>query len=238
MLIEVSETNRLDGREAIFENGAKRICIDHHVSSRALYDYNLIDTHAAATAEIVYDLLEEQGTDIDAQIAEAVYVGLVTDTGRFQFSNTTPRSHQIAAELLERGVQPNKVSTEIYHSMRLEKLYLENAVMSTTISVKDGRGLIAHLTQAMLEESGALEEETEGLAEKLRSFRGVEVSVFLRETEDGRTKASMRSKNEYDVAALAGKFGGGGHIRAAGFTSTEPLAQIEQQILRVLNDTL
>jgi phosphoesterase RecJ-like protein len=238
LLIDVSETSRLAGREVIFDHGGKSICIDHHVSSKPIYDYNLIDTLAAAVAEITYDLLEELGTDIDEQIATAIYVGLVTDTGRFQFSNTTPRSHQIAAELLELGVQPNRVSTEIYHSMRLEKLYLENSVMNTTISIKDGRALIAHLTQAMLEESGALEEETEGLAEKLRSFRGVEVSVFLRETEDGRTKASMRSKDDYDVAALAQRFGGGGHIRAAGFTSTEPVGEIEQQIVKILSETL
>jgi phosphoesterase RecJ-like protein len=214
------------------------MCIDHHVSSKALYDYNLIDVKAAAVAEVAYDLLEAFGTDIGERIAEAIYVGLVTDTGRFQFANTTPRSHQIAAELLEFGVQPNKVSTEIYHSMRLEKLYLENSVMSTTIPVKGGKALIAHLTQTMLEESGAMEEETEGLAEKLRSFRGVEVSVFLRETEDGRTKASMRSKDIYDVSALAQRFGGGGHVRAAGFTSAEPIDQVEQQIFQILNDTL
>ncbi|MDR0817291.1 MAG: 30S ribosome-binding factor RbfA [Clostridiales Family XIII bacterium] len=238
ILIDVSETNRLAGRDVIFERGRKSMCIDHHVSSKPIYDYNLIDTLAAAVAEVTYDLLDELGTDIGEQIATAIYVGLVTDTGRFQFANTTPRSHQIAAELLDLGVQPNRVSTEIYHSMRLEKLYLENSVMNTTISVRDGRALIAHLTQAMLEESGALEEETEGLAEKLRSFRGVEVSVFLRETADGRTKASMRSKDEYDVAALAQRFGGGGHVRAAGFTSAEPLKQIEQQILSILTETL
>jgi phosphoesterase RecJ-like protein len=238
LLIDVGETSRLDGRDEIFKNGRKSVCIDHHVSSKPIYDYNLIDTLAAATAEIVYDLLDELAAEIDVHIAEAIYVGLVTDTGRFQFANTTPRSHNIAAELLELGVIPNKVSTEIYHSMRLEKLYLENAVMNTTVSIKGGRALMAHLTRAMLKESGALEEETEGLAEKLRSFRGVEVSVFLRETEDGRTKASMRSKDDYDVAALAQRFGGGGHIRAAGFTSAEPLKQIEAQIEKILSETL
>jgi len=238
VLMDVGETDRLHRRDEIFEMARTTMCIDHHISSKAIYDYNLIDISAAATSEIIYDLINELQAEITHAIAEAIYVGLITDTGRFQFSNTTPRSLNIAADLLGHGVNPNHVSTEVYHSMRLQKLYLENEVMNTTVSIKGGKGLVAYLTKAMLVETGAMEEETEGLAEKLRSFRGVEVSVFLRETDDGRTKASMRSKSYYDVAALAQKFGGGGHIRAAGFTSAETTEQVREKIVKILEDTL
>jgi len=238
VLVDVGETTRIGRRGEIFDKGLNKMMIDHHVSSRAIYDYNLIDTSVAAAAEIVYDILRDLGITPDTPTAEAIYVGILTDTGRFQFSNTTPRAHQITAELLNLGVNPNHVSTEIYHNMRLQKLYLENAVMSTTISVCGGKGLVALLKKSMLEETGAMEEETEGLAEKLRSFRGVEVSVFLREIENGKTRGSLRSKSSYDVAALAQKYGGGGHIRAAGFTSDQAPEQLRKEIVKILNETL
>ena len=238
ILMDVGEASRLGGRDVIFELGNTTMCIDHHVSSKAIYDYNLIDTSAAATAEILYDLIKEMDVEISIEIAEAIYTGIITDTGRFQFSNTTSRVLHIAAELLDHGVSPNRVSTEVYHSLRLQKLYLENEVMNTTVAVKGGKGLVAYLTKAMLDETGAMEEETEGLAEKLRGFRGVEVSVFLRETDDGKIRGSMRSKSYYDVASLAQKFGGGGHVRAAGFSSPGTTEQIREEIVKILNETL
>jgi phosphoesterase RecJ-like protein len=208
------------------------------VSAKAVCDYNLIDTRAAAAAELVYALIEALGVALDARIAEALYVGVVTDTGRFQYESTTEKTHLIAAELLRAGVRPNKVFAEIYQSFRVEKLYLENAVMGTMTTVAGGRGVIAHMTRAMRAETGALDEETEGIAEKLRAIRDVEVSVFLRETDDGKTKGSLRSKSRCDVAALAGRFGGGGHIRAAGFTTTRSLPEIRNAIEEALREIL
>jgi phosphoesterase RecJ-like protein len=238
ILVDVAEPERLSGRSAFFLQSAKTMCVDHHVSSKPIFDYNYIDTEASATSEIMYKLILALGVEIDASIAEAVYVGIVTDTGRFQYDNTSGKTHRIAADLLEKGVSPARVSDEIYHSRRIEKLYLEKVVLSTLRSVSGGKGVIAFLTQKMLVDTGALEEETEGIAEKLRSIRGVEVSAFVRETEDGRTKGSMRSRSFYDVAELAGIFGGGGHIRAAGFTTSKPLSEVIAELADVLEKTL
>jgi phosphoesterase RecJ-like protein len=238
VLMDVGETARISGREGLFAKGRRTMCLDHHVSSRPIYDYNMIDTSASATGELVYDVIRAMGTLPGTRAATALYVGIVTDTGRFQYANTTPRSLRIAAELLDIGVKPNEVSTEVYQNIRLEKIMLENAVLSTMEIVADGKGVVAYMTRKMLEDSGAMEEETEGIAEKLRGIRGVEVSVFVRETGDGRTKGSMRSKKYYDVAELAARFGGGGHAAAAGFTSEKPLADVVEEVKNTLWETL
>jgi phosphoesterase RecJ-like protein len=238
VLMDVGETARITGRESLFGNGSEMMCIDHHVSSKSIYGYNLIDTSASATGELVYEIIRAMDVRMDARIATALYVGIVTDTGRFQYSNTTARSLRIAAELLDIGVKPNEVSSEVYQNVRIEKMLLENAVLSTMEMVSCGKGVVAYMTRGMLENSGSIEEETEGIAEKLRGIRGVEVSVFVRETEDGRTKGSLRSKHYYDIAKLASRFGGGGHIRAAGFTSEKPLAEVVEEVKSALEETL
>ncbi|MDR3225874.1 MAG: 30S ribosome-binding factor RbfA [Clostridiales Family XIII bacterium] len=238
VLMDVGEVARLDDRGDLFANGDETMCFDHHISSKAIYDYNDIDTAASATAELIYEALRVMNVPIDIRIATALYVGIVTDTGRFQYTNTTPHTHRIVAELMEDGMQPNEVSTEIYQNMRMEKILLENAVVSTMQTVAGGRGVVAHMTKEMLSDTGAMEEETEGIAEKLRGIRGVEVSAFIREAENGRTKGSMRSKRQYDVAELASQFGGGGHIRAAGFTSEKPLMDVVAEVKRILDKTL
>jgi phosphoesterase RecJ-like protein len=238
VLMDVGETARLNGREGLFANGYRKMCIDHHVSSKAIYDYNLIDTSAAAVAEIIYRVIDSMGQRMDARIANALYVGVVTDTGRFQYSNTTAHTMRVAAELIDIGVNPNDVSTEVYQNVRPEKFMLENAVMSTMVMAADGRAAIASMTRDMLARAGALDEETEGIAEILRGIRGVEASVFVRETEDGHTKGSMRSKHYFDVAGFASRFGGGGHARAAGFTSDEPLAKVVEDVKKALEEAL
>jgi phosphoesterase RecJ-like protein len=144
----------------------------------------------------------------------------------------------VAAELIDSGVKPSEVSVEVYQNIRIEKLLLENAVMSTMETVANGKGAVAFMTKKMLDDTGAIEEETEGIAEKLRGIRGVEVSVFVRETADGRTKGSMRSKHYFDIAEFASRFGGGGHARAAGFASEKPLEEVIEEVKKALEETL
>ncbi|MDR1042440.1 MAG: 30S ribosome-binding factor RbfA [Clostridiales Family XIII bacterium] len=238
VLMDVGETARLNGREGLFANGYRKMCIDHHVSSKPIYDYNFIDTSAAAVGEVVYGVIGAMGSRMDSRIANALYVGIVTDTGRFQYSNTTAHTMRVAADLIDSGVNPNDVSTEVYQNVRPEKLMLENAVMATMEMAADGRAAIVYMTRDMLADTGALDEETEGIAEKLRSIRGVEVAVFVRETEDGHTKGSMRSKYYFDIAGFASRFGGGGHARAAGFTSNDPVTKVVEDVKNAIEETL
>ncbi|MDR0596113.1 MAG: 30S ribosome-binding factor RbfA [Clostridiales Family XIII bacterium] len=238
VLVDVGETERIKGREGLFANADETLCIDHHVSSKPIYGYNLIDTAAAATAELAYRVIMAMGAEVDSRIATALYVGIVTDTGRFQYTNTTPGIHRITAELIEAGAAVGEVSAEVYQNIKREKIMLANAVMSTMETVAGGKGIIAYMTRGMLAEAGALDEEAEGIAEKLRAVSGVEASAFVRETEDGSTKASLRSKHSYDVAELAARFGGGGHVRAAGFTSQKPLSEVVSELRQLLGETL
>jgi phosphoesterase RecJ-like protein len=238
VLLDAGESARLGEREVLFRSALERLCIDHHASSRAIYDYNHMDVAAAAVAELIFELIRALDIQLETAMAEALYVGLVTDTGRFQYTNTTERSHLTAAALIAAGVSPNKIFQEVYENYRLEKIHLENRVFATMLSLGDGKAVLAQMSRDMLRETGAADEETEGIAERLRAIRGVEVSVLLRELPNGGTKASMRSKTWYDVAALAATFGGGGHIRAAGFTTEATLAETRESLIERLKDTL
>jgi phosphoesterase RecJ-like protein len=239
ILVDSAEADRLGKRRAeAFEGAAKNMCIDHHSSSKAICDYNYIDVNAAATAEVVYEFMQENELEISEAAAEAIYTGIITDTGRFQYANTTPKTHLITSELLKLGVSPVDVSNRVYNNVRIEKIKLEGAVLGAVKSVADGKAAIAMLTRDMLDGMGALDEETEGMAEILRSIRGVEVSVFLRENEEGHVKASMRAKSYYNVAELAQRFGGGGHLRAAGFTVDRPIGEVAEEIEKILGQTL
>jgi phosphoesterase RecJ-like protein len=234
ILPDSSDVVRIESRGELFTGGAETLCIDHHVTGLATCDYNLILPKVAATCEIVYDILAEADYPIHEEIATALYVGILTDTGRFQYEQTSPRTHRIAAELMEAGVDVNGAFTEIYQKITPSKLYVEKQLLDDMEIFADGKAAVGYITRKALEEYGAKDADTEGMSEKLRSIVGVEVSVFARELSDGRIKTSMRSKSYFDVAKVASKFGGGGHIRAAGYTSEktmeETIAEIKASI--------
>ena len=236
--MDFTEPERLEGRVSIFENAAETLSIDHHITSKPHCDLNYIEPGAAATSEIVYRLLRLAALPVTERAATALYVGVVTDTGRFQYSNTTPETHRIAAELLEAGADFGLVYRDIYQSVKAEKLLAQGAMLNTLDIFADGRAALAFVMADTLEQLNAGEDETDGLSELLRSITGVEVAVFLRERPDGKIKASMRSKDWFDVAALAEEFGGGGHVRAAGFTSgltmEEVCAQLRENLAAAL----
>ncbi|MCL1810532.1 MAG: cob(I)yrinic acid a,c-diamide adenosyltransferase [Clostridiales bacterium] len=186
------------------------------------------------------DALSLGGYDVVVfdEINTALYFGLVTDTGRFQYTNTTAESHIIAAELFEAGADFTAAYREIYQNVKAEKLLVERAMLDTLELFADGKGVIAFVREETLLKYGAGEDETDGMSEKLRGIIGVEVSVFLKERPDGKVKASMRSKEWLDVAALAGEFGGGGHVRAAGFTSELPIEDVRAAVMKRLEERL
>ena len=217
--MDFSDTERLEGREGLFREARETLSIDHHSVSKPACDYNCGVPGAAATSEVVYNLLRLAGLPVTERVATALYVGIVTDTGRFQYTNTTPETHRIAAELLEAGADFGAAYRCIYQSVKAEKLFVQSAMLSTLDIFADGRAAMAFVRAETLDRLGAGEDETDGMSEVLRGIIGVEVSAFLKELPDGKIKASMRSKDWLDVAALAAEFGGGGHTRAAGFTS-------------------
>ena len=236
--VDYSGNGRLEGREAIFDKASESLCLDHHITSKPECDFNVIEPEVSATAEMVYRLLGLADLPMTEQIATALYVGILTDTGRFQYSNTTPYTFEIAAALMRAGADTERAYQDIYQSVKAEKLLVEREMLSTMELLAGGRIAIAWISFETLERFGAGDDETDGMSEKLRSIIGVEVSAFIKERNDGKIKVSMRSREEVDVAAISAMFGGGGHIRAAGFTADGPIEDVVSMLKEKLEAAL
>jgi phosphoesterase RecJ-like protein len=207
-----------------------RINVDHHHDNTLFGDLNLVDTAASCTAEIVYGLAILLGVEITPEIASALYVGLITDTGKFMYENTNAHTHRIAAELIAAGVQVDETYRRLYEHVPIEKLRLVSRALEGIERYCEDRLVIAYITAADYEASGAGEEMTEGIIDHLRSVEGTRVAALIRDQGDrGRAarKVSLRSSGgEIDVSAIAREHGGGGHKRAAGFSTDLELGEL------------
>ena len=194
------------------------INVDHHITNENFGHYNLIDTNASSTAEIAFELIQAMGVELDCEIALAVYTGVCTDTGGFGYSNTTARSHEIAAKALECDIDVSYLRYKFFDEISSGKLQLYGYVARELKIVEDGRLAIVVVPARALKEIGASEEDCDGLVNIGRNIAGVEVSVFARETQPGEFRINLRSRGGYDVAEAARMLGGGGHKAAAGCT--------------------
>lgn len=236
--VDCGDRDRFPKRVDAFDAGKLRICIDHHTTSQRVFDMNYVDGHAAATGEIIFDLMAEMGWVLDKEMSEALFVAITTDTGNFQFSNTTKKSHEIVIALYDKGMDFSKVSTEIYQNESMSKFRLESKAIDTAEIFAGGQGVMACVTNDMLRECGASMEEAEGIASRLRSIRGVEISVLIKEYPKGCIKVGLRAKNKGDVSVIATEFGGGGHIKAAGFTMCASLDTVKGLVKEAVENQL
>jgi phosphoesterase RecJ-like protein len=216
--------------EWLTEGGNEIINIDHHHDNTRFGDVNLVEVGASCTAEIVYDLALLLGAKVTPEIASALYVGLITDTGKFMYENTNAHTHRVAADLIEAGVDVDDTYRRLYEHVPIEKLRLVSRALDGISSHCDGKLAISYITTADYEATGAAEEMTEGLIDHLRSIDGVKVAAVIRDLGDrGRSarKVSLRSSaGEVDVSAIARLNGGGGHKRAAGFSTDLEFEQL------------
>jgi phosphoesterase RecJ-like protein len=232
--VDCSDIERFVLRKDKFLKGKFSICLDHHRTNNYFADMNYIDEFAGATGEIVYDLIKLLGVELDVEMAEAIYTAITTDTGNFQYTNTTKTTHLITADLFDVGIDLEKISVEVYQNIRHEKLKITNAVLSTIEILCGGKADIAYVTQEMLKDTGALMEETEGIIETLRNISGVEISAFLKESKPNEIKVGLRAKTYGDVSAIAQMFQGGGHRKAAGCTLHMSLEEARQKIVEAV----
>jgi phosphoesterase RecJ-like protein len=206
------------------------IDVDHHHDNTRYGGINLVVSEASSTGEIVRDLLLELGVELTPEIAEAIYVAVDTDTGRFQYTNTTAKAHLLAAELIGHGVVPQEIYRRIYESVPLARQKLKGRALERAQLYEDGRMIAAYLLRSDFEELGVGEEYAEGVIDELRSVQGVELAMTVREPPEplgAPRRISMRSASDLlDVSAIARQRGGGGHRRAAGFSSAESVAEI------------
>lgn len=206
--------------------------IDHHRSNSSFGTLNLVDTSAGATAEIVHGLLNELAGPLTEGEAEALFSGLMTDTGCFRFPTTSARTLKIAAELLEIGAKPYHLASEIFWNKSVSGMKLLSEALATIETTNEDRVATMDVTKAMMDDSGADHFDTEGFANYPRLISGVLVGVLLREIEEGNFRVSLRSKESVDVNEIAHAFGGGGHQTAAGFRIKGDLARIKEKIRR------
>lgn len=218
--------------EWLTAGGNDVINIDHHHDNTRFGDINLVEVGASCTAEIVYDLALLLDARITPEIASALYVGLITDTGKFMYENTNAHTHRVAAALIDAGVDVDDTYRRLYENVPLEKLRLVSRALDGITSHCDGLLAISYITSADYEATGAGEEMTEGLIDHLRSIEGVKVAAVIRDLGSrGRAarKVSLRSSaGEVDVSAIARRKGGGGHKRAAGFSTDLELEQLAE----------
>ena len=209
------------------------INIDHHISNNIFGDYNYVGD-LSSTSEILFDFIKEAGIEFDHGIAESLYTGIVNDTGNFKHSNTTQKVFKTASELLEYGVKPNEVIKNFFNTKSMEKLKLTGHVLSNFKFVTDQKLTYYYMSEAELNELKVGKGDTSGLVELLLSYEDASVSLFLKE-DKGYIKGSLRSKYDVDVNALAGLFGGGGHIKAAGFKTDKTSHEILDIIIKNMN---
>jgi bifunctional oligoribonuclease and PAP phosphatase NrnA len=226
----VADTSRADRTGVPVPEAGARLNIDHHEDNPLYAEYNLVNPRAAATAEIVADLYAELGVPIDRPTAEALYVGIKTDTGGFNFRNISPRAHELVADLLRAGVVPAEVNERINRRGSIEQLRIVGVSLAN--AVKYGEVLISTVENSDYERTGATEVESKESIDQLRTVEGVDVVAHLREVPQG-TKGSLRSET-VDVGEIARHFGGGGHRLAAGYTTPRRPNEAREELLGVL----
>lgn len=235
-VLDSSTTDRLGEAHAVFQKAKKTVCIDHHISNKGIAMENIIEPKASSTCEVLFDLMEEE--KIDFQTAEALYIGIIFDSGVFRHASTSRHTMEIAGRLMEKGIPFWKYIDECFLQRSYIQTQLLGRTLLTSMRVMDNRCIVACITRRMLEFYGAATEDIEGVIDQLRVTKGVEVAILLQETGEQEYKVSMRSNSEIDVSKIAVYFGGGGHIRAAGCNMSGSLHDVINNITEQIEEQM
>lgn len=225
------EKARLGDAEKFFDSAKKTINIDHHISNAAgCGDVNYVVPTASSASELVYQVMEDKSV-IDTEIAKALYIGIIHDTGVFQYSNTSPKTLEIAAKLIAYGFDfPRLIDSTFY-----EKTFVQNRIMGQVLTESklylDGKCIVGVADKAMLERYQATTKDLDGIVSQLRNTKGVECALFLYEMKEKEYKASLRASGAVDMAKVAACYGGGGHVKAAGVTMQGDVQEIIDKLI-------
>ncbi len=215
LVLDCSE-ERLGDAALIYRNARKKINIDHHISNTGCGDVSVVEPERSSTAELLYDMMNPDL--IDKEIATALYIGIIHDTGVLRYSNTSPRTLQIVAELIKFGFDFPKIVEETFY----ERTYVQTQIMGRSVleSIRfmEDRCIVSMVSRRMMDFYRVTPKDLDGIVNHLQSVKGVDCAIFMYETGTLEYKVSMRSNGKVDVASIAMKFGGGGHVRAAGCT--------------------
>ena len=234
-VIECSDVTRpgIEGLDTQFT-----VNIDHHATSEHFGSINWIDATASAVGEMIYNLCKAIGGRITKDIAECVYMALVTDTGSFHFSNTSERTLKVASELIKAGAKPSKIGEAVYNNYPWSRIELMRQVLDTVKRDKTGRVAALRQTLKMREIAGAVDGDNNGFVNIPLAARDVLAVVYMREVGPNRYRASLRSKGDINVAKVAEKFGGGGHKNAAGLSIEGDWDERESELIETLSNAI
>lgn len=214
--LDCGDLERLGDSVKYFRDAGKTVCYDHHISNKGFADVNYVDPYISSTSELIFHIMEEE--KISKETAEALYMGIAHDTGVFQYSCTSPHTMEAAAGLMRKGINCSYIIDTTY----MEKTYIQNQILGRALlesmMILDGSGIVSAIKQKDMKFYGAEPSDLDGIVSQMRLTRGVEVAIFLYETNNQEYKVSLRSKSYVDVSKVAQYFGGGGHVRAAGCT--------------------
>jgi bifunctional oligoribonuclease and PAP phosphatase NrnA len=236
LAVDCANETRLGPDPAVLHLARFTIDVDHHHDNTRFGDVNLVVSDASSTGEVLRDIFAELGVELTPELAEPLYVALVTDTGRFQYTNTTPKAFRLAAELVEAGADVHKVFQDVYETVQFAKLKLLARALERARIYQGGGLVISYLLRGDFAEVGAAEPYSEGVIDYLRAVEGADMAALIREPPRGGTPArrvSLRaSHDELDVSAIARRSGGGGHRQAAGFSTDASIDEITEFIVR------
>lgn len=232
VVLDTGEIPRL-GRVKPLIDPRPKVVIDHHQpGDQPIPGTDLRDADACATGELLYDVLSADGEPLSQPVLDGIYVAVLTDTGSFRFSNSTPACHRLVADLIEQGVDPEALHREVYGASPLRRFKLLHAALGTLETDAGGRVAWMTIPREAFERVRAEPDDLEGLVDYPRSVEGVDVGLLFRQTLDGGVKISFRSNGEVDVNALARQFGGGGHVKASGALVTgRPLEEVRDEVV-------
>jgi phosphoesterase RecJ-like protein len=232
-ILDVNNREHLGSFGRLLEsNSHPSVCIDHHEGAENdLADIIANDTTVAATGILIYDLIRSMKGNVTRAIADAVYAAIITDTGTFRFSNTDARAFKLAAELCDRGVNPFEIHRHVFGSKTWGAGNLLGPVLGTVETAADGRLAWIHVTQKMINDAGAIYDDTDGFVDLVRAIKGVELVLFFKEIADDNVKVSLRSNGRVNAFAIAEGFGGGGHKMASGMKVDGPVEKAIETVV-------
>ncbi len=228
--VDCADIARTGRSEPLYRAAKATLNIDHHGTNNRYADDNYVQK-AGATGELIYNVLTSMKITLSKDIASCLYAAITTDTGNFSYSNTTPETMRIAAELLDTGIDLPYLNRSLFRSIPFHKLQLHALAVSKTRLYEQGRIGVSCVSLEEISSCGASNEDAEGIIDSIRDIDSVEVAILLRESEDGKIRVSLRGKSSADVSKVATQFGGGGHRLAAGCTMSPPIEEAAERIL-------
>lgn len=231
IVVDVADKNLLGNRVRALDEVPTVIAIDHHAVHYKFCDNSYVDKDAAAVGELIYELINKMGIQIDTTIATCLYIAILTDTGRFKFNSTTKRTHMIAGDLIEYGVDSTMLANRLFDESTKERTRLIASVIQTLETFCQDKIAVMYVTRSMIKEVLANESDQEGIIDFVINIRGVEVGILIKEKQDGILRASIRSKSYVDVSKIANEFGGGGHKMASGCSFSGDIMEFRKKLV-------